>query len=77
MSVLTPKQQKLVLKQRLQDVLLKLPPYFINTFLHVFPEYKEQRKHVYNVVNYRSYDELVIEKFEQFSEILSNPKIAH
>ncbi len=66
----TPKQQKQALKERLHSVLLRLPAYFLNTFLFVYPEYKDQRKHVYNVMCARSLDEQVIERFEKFANLL-------
>ena len=74
---LTPKQVKNELKVRLEKVLLQLPPYFINTFLHVYPEYKEQRTHIYNVSNYRSLDENVIEKFEALAKLLNTKVMAN
>lgn len=66
----TPREIKTGLKTRLEKVLIQLPPYFINTFLHKYPEYKEQRNHIYNVSNFRSLDEKVIEKFEALAETL-------
>jgi hypothetical protein len=73
----TPKQIKIELKERLQAVLLSLPPYFINTFLHVYPQYKEQRNHIYNVSNGRSLDEHVIEKFEALATLLNTKVMAN
>lgn len=67
----TPKQHKEELKTRLHTVLLRLPAYFINTFLHAYPEYKEQRKHIYNVACGRSLDENVIHRFEDFADLIA------
>lgn len=68
----TPKQVKQALKLRLKAVLLRLPPYFMGTFIHVYPEYKQQKAHVYNVCNYRSLDVNVIERLEQLAAQLEN-----
>lgn len=68
--MLTPKEQKQLLKKRLQAVVLRLPPYFVNTFVFLYPEYAEQKEHVYRVANMRSLDEQVIERFEKFADLL-------
>jgi hypothetical protein len=70
----TPNELKTELKKRLKKSLKALPPSWVNTFIHVFPDYTEMKTHLYNVARGKSLDENVILKMEQLAETLKPKK---
>lgn len=60
------------LKQRVIKAKKDLPPYFVGTFLHVFPEYQSYKgkSRVTNVLQLRVADEEITGKLEKLVEIL-------
>lgn len=73
-KVLTPKQKKALLKQRLDAVLPKLPNPWLALFQHVYPEYQGYTELLSNVRLGRSLDEDVIERLEKLATNLENIK---
>jgi hypothetical protein len=71
---LKPKEKREILRKRLDKVLPQLPEKWINLFIHLNPEYKDQMVHLNNVRNKMSLDEGVIEKMESIAEGLSKMK---
>lgn len=60
------------LKKRVIEAKRQLPPFFGGTFLHVFPEYQNDkgRTKLTNVLQLRASDEQITEKLEKLVEIL-------
>lgn len=61
------------LKQRVIKAKKDLPPYFMGAFLHVFPEYQDQKgkSRVTNVLQLRVADEEITGKLEKLVNILN------
>jgi hypothetical protein len=60
------------LKKRVIEAKRQLPPFFGGTFLHVFPEYQNDkgRTRLTNVLQLRASDDQITEKLEKLVEIL-------
>jgi hypothetical protein len=72
MEIKTPSEIKKELRERLEAVKSTLPPHWQSTFLHLFPEYAENREHLYNVGKGLSLDEAVISKMEELSKKINS-----
>jgi hypothetical protein len=73
-EALTPGEKKAKLRERLAIVLSLLPEKWINLFMHLHPEYKDQMVFLNNVRGGKSLDEDVIEKMEEIAKTLQTIK---